>query len=368
VSDETSLAGEPGERGVLPVVGRGRTGVPGWLLVVLAGVAAILLFAVLDARRRAAEAPPVRPQALDLADLPATVPTLQVPAEPIAAAPPQIAPAYPPSNVPLGSPLGPVPIVGRQATPVAAYYAPGPLIPARGQRPVAAPSGGPAVVIDTSTPGTATVAPVTASGGAASVALNGVPSTMRVHAGRLADKSTTVTQGTLIHAVLETGFDSTRPGFARAVVSRDVRGFDGTRVLIPRGSRVVGEYQADVRPGQSRALIMWTRLIRPDGATIDIGSPASDPVGRGGVKADVNSHFLERFSGAILQSALDVGVNLASRSADGSVVVALPNSTLGAGQIIQPTPVTPTLKVKPATSISIFVARDLDFTEVENGQ
>jgi type IV secretion system protein VirB10 len=50
------------------------------------------------------------------------------------------------------------------------------------------------------------------------------------------------------------------------------------------------------------------------------------------VKADVNSHFFERFSGAILQSALDVGVNLASRSANGSVFVALPNSSAGARQ------------------------------------
>ena len=367
MTDETSPSGEAVERGVLPIVARSRAGVPGWLLAVAAGVAAILLFVVLDARRRAAEAPPVRPQAADMVDVPASIPTLQIPPEPAATAPASPAPGMLPSNVPLGSPLGPVPIVARQAPPPA-YYSPGPLIPPPAMRtPQAAVSGGPAVVIDTSTTGgTPGTQPAAASATAANP--GGLTSTTRVQASKLADKSTTVTQGTLIHAVLETGFDSTRPGFARAMVSRDVRGFDGTRVLIPRGSRVVGEYQSDTRPGQSRALIIWTRLIRPDGATIEIGSPASDPVGRGGVKADVNSHFFERFSGAILQSALDVGVNLASRSADRSLVVALPNSSLNAGQIVQPTAVVPTLKVKPATSISIFVARDLDFTEVENGQ
>ena len=111
--------------------------------------------------------------------------------------------------------------------------------------------------------------------------------------------------------MLETALDSTRPGFARAIVSRDVRGFDGSRVLIPRGSRLIGEYRSEVAPGQRRALVNWTRLIRPDGVTIAIGSPAGDPLGRGGIRARVNSHFFERFAGAILQSALDIGVNLA---------------------------------------------------------
>lgn len=187
----------------------------------------------------------------------------------------------------------------------------------------------------------------------------------RAGAGVLASRTLTVPQGTLIPAVLETALDSTLPGLARAVVSSDVRGFDGTRVLIPRGSRLIGEYAANAESGQNRMLVNWLRLIRPDGVTIAIGSPAADPVGRGGVRAQVNSHFFERFSGAILQSALDVGVNLASRSANSPVIVALPGA---AGSIRQTTPrqVRPTLKVRPATSISVFVARDLDFTGVED--
>ncbi|WP_164040702.1 TrbI/VirB10 family protein, partial [Serratia marcescens] len=88
--------------------------------------------------------------------------------------------------------------------------------------------------------------------------------------------------------------------------------FDGTRVLIPRGSRLIGEYGSDTETGQKRMLVNWIRLIRPDGATIAIGSPATDPLGQGGIRASVNSHFFERFAGAILQSALDVGVNLAA--------------------------------------------------------
>ncbi|WP_010543597.1 TrbI/VirB10 family protein [Sphingomonas elodea] len=187
----------------------------------------------------------------------------------------------------------------------------------------------------------------------------------RVGAGVLASRTLTVPQGTLIPAVLETALDSTLPGLARAVVSSDVRGFDGTRVLIPRGSRLIGEYGAAAESGQNRMLVNWLRLIRPDGVTIAIGSPAADPVGRGGIRAKVDSHFFERFSGAILQSALDVGVNLASRSSNSPVIVALPGTAGSIRQTVTPNQVRPTLKVKPATSISVFVARDLDFTGVE---
>ncbi|RYG86872.1 MAG: TrbI/VirB10 family protein, partial [Alphaproteobacteria bacterium] len=125
-------------------------------------------------------------------------------------------------------------------------------------------------------------------------------------------------------------------------------------------------YRSETAPGQKRALINWIRLIRPDGATIAIGSPAADPLGGTGIKARVNSHFFERFTGAILQSALDIGVNLASRSTGSPVIVALPGTVQNVtGQGNQPQQITPTLKVRQGTSISIFVARDLDFTGVE---
>src|SRR3546814_10492126 len=70
---------------------------------------------------------------------------------------------------------------------------------------------------------------------------------MRSRAGSMSNRSTTVPQGTLIPAVLETAFNSTGSGFARALVQRDIYGFDGARVLIPRGSRLIGEYASDTR-------------------------------------------------------------------------------------------------------------------------
>ncbi|MDB5688019.1 MAG: conjugation TrbI family protein [Rhizorhabdus sp.] len=186
----------------------------------------------------------------------------------------------------------------------------------------------------------------------------------RVTATRFQNPSTTIPKGTVIQAVLETALDSTRAGFARAIVSRDTFGFDGTQSLIPRGSRLVGEYKADIAAGQKRALIQWQQLMRPDGVIIHLDSPAADPLGRAGVEGKVNSHFLERFSGAILQSALSIGVELATQSASrDSVIVAVPGSLQGVSPI-QPDKIQPTVKVRNGTSVSVFVSRDLDFTTV----
>lgn len=187
----------------------------------------------------------------------------------------------------------------------------------------------------------------------------------RVKASRFSNPSLTVPKGTIIASVLETALDSTRPGFARAVVTRDVYGFDGSRVLIPRGSKLLGEYQSDLEPGQKRALVVWQRLMRPDGVMIELASPAADPLGRTGIKGKVDSHFFQRFGGAILQSVLDIGVNVASRRAtDDTVVVAMPGSATSI-QGNQQAQIRPTLKVKHGASVSVFVAKDLDFSTVD---
>lgn len=168
----------------------------------------------------------------------------------------------------------------------------------------------------------------------------------------------------MIPAVLETALDSTRPGGVRALVQRDMFGFDGTQVLIPRGSRLYGEYEAGLQRGQNRALVQWTRLIRPDGVTVALDSPSSDPLGRAGIKGKVDGKFFQRFGNALLQSVLDVGVGLAVNEATDGVIVALPGSTQNV-QVSDQDSIRPTLKVKHGTSVSVFVARDLDFSSVD---
>lgn len=357
-----------GTSSIVPVIAKPSNGLPLAAIVGGALFAAILLFLVLDARRRATVAPSVRPRSVDAVAAPAPPPTLYIPPEPA-----PLPPAFPATASLPVVPAVPQPAPAAKSEPLRTPQQSAPA-PAPAQATPAPPpprtASGQALMIDNSSAapsGSATGPSASANGGGRNEDPgSGKIAGARVGAGVLASRTLTVPQGTLIPAVLETALDSTLPGLARAVVSSDIRGFDGTRVLIPRGSRLIGEYAANADSGQNRMLVNWLRLIRPDGATIAIGSPAADPVGRGGVRAKVNSHFFERFSGAILQSALDVGVNLASRSANSSLVVALPGSTNAVRQSVTPNQVRPTLKVKPATSISVFVARDLDFTGVEN--
>ena len=284
-------------------------------------------------------------------------------------APPPAAPVMPSANSSTSPPAsGPrnLPPQSYSLTPEASVYTAPAALAEAGQRTV----GGSALIFDDGGAPPATASSSRDDGDIKSTSTGKSPSavlsTARVRAAMLANRTTTVPQGTLIPAVLETAFDSTYAGFARALVQRDIRGFDGSEVLIPRGSRLIGEYGEDVAQGQRRAIVLWTRLIRPDGVTIAIGSPATDPLGRGGMKANVNTHFLERFSGAILQSVFDLGISLAARSSQSPVVVALPGSIGGAGRAApQQNQIKPTLRVAAGSRVSIFVARDLDFTGMD---
>ena len=180
--------------------------------------------------------------------------------------------------------------------------------------------------------------------------------------------STTAPQGTLIPAVLETALNSDLPGFARAVVSRDVRSFDGSTVLIPRGSRCIGEYRSAVSLGQSRVFVIWTRILRPDGGSIQIGSNGGDELGRAGLAGKVDHHFFERFSGAVLLTVLDAAAYAAAGTPSTEVVVGqgTTGGVGGAASSFTPANIAPTIKVAQGTPIRIFVSRDLDFTPVSN--
>jgi type IV secretion system protein VirB10 len=349
----------PGEADVRPVVALPRSGLPGWAIAVLAVLAGLILFAILDARRRAPSAPEVRVGTGEPSAVGAP-PPLYVPQQPPLPAAPAPTPAPAPAvrSAPPAPPPPPQIIYVPQAPAVAAPEPPPP--------PPARSSTEPALVVDLGGGGAQAAAPAE---GAAAAVPNAPVSGARARPGMFANPATTVVQGTLIPAVLETALDSSRPGLARALVSRDVRGFDGSRVLVPRGSRLIGEYSSEAAAGQRRALVNWVRLIRPDGVTMAIGSPASDPLGRVGIRGRVNSHFFERFAGAILQSVLDIGVNLAAGAAGRGTVVVLPGTVQGAApQVVQPAQVTRTLRVRQGTSISIFVARDLDFTRAAGRQ
>ncbi len=350
---------------ILPEVGRVERKFPIWIAGIALFIMALILFTALESRRQAALVPSVKPRHVDLAAGPQSIPPLFIPPAPIVQ-PQEPAPLLRIAPAPAPAP-NPPPRRIEEPQPRIIYY-PQPATPPPPPEAVRPPrTSNDAVLVFDATAGEASGAPAgdgqTAPGdgalGSASVA-------SRARASVLGHRATTVQQGTLIQAVLETALNSTRPGLTRALVTRDVYGSDGTKMLIPKGSRLIGEYKGDLQAGQNRALITWTRLIRPDGVTIALGSPSADPLGRIGVKGKVNNHFFARFGGALLQSSLDVGVALASRQGNSPVIVALPGAIQNSvGPIAQGNQVSPTLKVRQGTTISVFVARDLDFTSVE---
>lgn len=111
-----------------------------------------------------------------------------------------------------------------------------------------------------------------------------------------------IAEGTLIRGFLETAMNTDLPGMVRAVVREDVYSLDGRRVLIPKGSRLVGEYKSGLARGQKRVFVVWNRMIRSDGVSVRIGSPGTDNLGRAGMSGRIDTHWLERYGNAIMLS------------------------------------------------------------------
>ncbi len=222
--------------------------------------------------------------------------------------------------------------------------------PRLAEAPVGAPAGtGPAA---------------TGTGGAAEFAsrvggVGGAPAQARA----MVNPSTTVTEGTLIPAILETAINTDVPGYVRAVVSQDVKSFDGKRVLVPRSSRLIGQYQAGVQQGQKRAYVIWTRLIRPDGVSISLASPAIGFDGTTGLEGDVNTHFFKRFGSGLLLSVVG-GLGALATGGVGGVIVAGGAQSAANSAVQQQGQISPTIRVRMGEPIRVFTARDLDFSTV----
>jgi type IV secretion system protein VirB10 len=252
------------------------------------------------------------------------------------------------------------------------------LMPASGPMPSAGMANmthisSPVVVFDTSIGSTADTggrpSPISDAGtpallaGASGVQVADGGQASSVRSSAMADPANTIVQGTLIPAVLETAIHSELPGYARAVVSQDVRSFDGSKILVPRSSRLIGEYKGGTSAGQTRVYLMWTRLVRPDGVSIALASPAADAVGQAGVGGKVNDHFLQRFGSAILLSL----VGSASAIGGGGATVVMSGGGQSAASVAaeRDSQRLPTIHVMQGEPIRVFTARDLIFAPAE---
>ncbi len=135
------------------------------------------------------------------------------------------------------------------------------------------------------------------------------------------DTGATIAQGKIIIATLETALDTQLPGMVRAVVSRDIYAEQGKERLIPKGSRLVGNYNSLITRGQNRVFIIWTRVIRPDGVNIMVNSPGVDALGRAGLSGYLDNKYAETFSSAIMTSIVSLGVAAAADAVVGDTTV-----------------------------------------------
>ncbi|RUV80759.1 TrbI/VirB10 family protein, partial [Mesorhizobium sp. M1A.F.Ca.IN.020.32.1.1] len=210
-----------------------------------------------------------------------------------------------------------------------------------------------------------------------------------------------IPEGTMIRGFLETAINTDLPGMVRAVAREDVYSLDGRRILIPKGSRLTGEYRSGIARGQKRVFIVWNRVIRSDGVSVDIASPGADRLGRGGLGGRVDTHWLERYGNAIMLSVVG-GVSeylssLADTGSDGQQQqvttvdpvtgqtvtttyggsgsqrdarsIAFDKSSTALQQLAQEAfrdtqTIPPTIYVDQGTPVVVFVRRDLDFSEL----
>lgn len=151
----------------------------------------------------------------------------------------------------------------------------------------------------------------------------------RVTATHIGDLRRTIAQGRIIQATTESAINTELPAPVRAIVSRDVFAEAGTEPLIPKGSRLIGQYNTEILGGQSRVYLMWTRVIRPDGVDVMIGSPLVDRIGQAGIGGQVDSKFQQIFSRAVLASVVTIGVALGSDEITGGGQTSTTNSSIG---------------------------------------
>lgn len=185
--------------------------------------------------------------------------------------------------------------------------------------------------------------------------------------------------GFVIPAVLVSGVNSELPGQIVAQVSNNVYdSASGNNLLIPTGSRLVGNYSSNVQYGQSRVLVTWQRVVFPDGSALDIGGmPGSDSAGFAGFNDKVDNHYFRIFGSALLMSGIVAGVSMSqdntsdsSDSSNGNSASSAMSQALGqqlgqvsAEMIRKNMAIAPTLEIRPGYRFNVVVTKDLTFSE-----
>ncbi len=177
----------------------------------------------------------------------------------------------------------------------------------------------------------------------------------------------TVFAGAVLPGVMITGINSDLPGQIEGQISQNV--YDtvtGHYLLLPQGTKVLGTYDSRVTYGQSRVLVVWTRLVRPDGSNIDLeGMPGVDMSGYSGMTGKVDRHLVRLLTAVVLGSVIQAGTT-AGTSYTNPSVVDIARQGAGAGindatqQIVhKELNIQPTIIVAPGSRFNVFTTKDM---------
>jgi type IV secretory pathway VirB10-like protein len=173
--------------------------------------------------------------------------------------------------------------------------------------------------------------------------------------------------GAVIPAALVTGIRSDLPGQVSAQVTEDV--YDsptGKVLLIPQGAKLIGQYDAQISFGQSRALLVWTRLIMPNGRSIVLErQPGADSQGYAGLEDAVDNHWGALFKAAILSTVLSVGAEAGTSDSENNLAQAIRQGAsqninqVGQQVVGRSLNVQPTITIRPGFPVRVMVIHDL---------
>ena len=187
------------------------------------------------------------------------------------------------------------------------------------------------------------------------------------HALAAASSPWTLAAGTIIPASLLTGLNSDLPGMVIAQVSENVRdSATGRTILVPQGARLIGKYDSVVAFGQRRALVVWSRIVLPDGSSIELDHmPAADSAGYTGLSDGVDSHSWQLLKAIGLSTLLGVGTQLGLGGSESDLVRAIresaqQNAAHAGDQIVgRDLDIQPTITIRPGWPVRAMVNQDL---------
>ncbi|AZS77409.1 MAG: TrbI/VirB10 family protein [Achromobacter sp.] len=189
-------------------------------------------------------------------------------------------------------------------------------------------------------------------------------------AGLIGNRDMLITQGSMIDCVQETKLVTAQAGMLACYAPHDIRSTSGRVVLIDKGTRFIGYQQGVLAQGQPRVGVVWSRLETPKGVVIHLDSPGTGPLGEAGLDGFIDTHFAERFGGAIMVSLIsDLGTWATSRGSSDNGQVQF-NTTGDAATNAVTTVLDNTINIPPTLyrnqggRLGIYVARDLDFSSV----